>query len=509
MLDSSPSSSNLPPGIQSGDIVANRYRLEGVVGRGGMAVVVAARHLELDERVAVKFMSPDALSDPEAVSRFDREVKAAARIKSEYVARVYDAGKLADGRRYMVLEFLEGEDLSVRIRRDGPLAPEHAIRFALQACSAVLEAHGLGIIHRDLKPANLRVVRRSDGSEIVKVLDFGVMKRMPGAQGDTEVNETQPGTIVGTPLYTSPEQLRGSNDVDVRADVWSLGATLFELLTGRPPFGGKTYPQVIANVLEAAPIPLRSLREGISESLEGVVLRCLSKQPDARYGDMTEMAQALAETIELDSELRGLLERMSRQLRSQPFNPAPGPVSATSNASARDTPNAQLLENSPRPAAKSLAPVGRSNTKEYQHRPGTRRGLLITSMGAGLTAIVVVAIGLPWLPRFSSPGIAPTTPIRSIQQQREPTRAEIGPARGVTSIDPPVFGAEPLPLSSAPQPVLPAPDVKASPRRQTRSSQSAHIASPARNREPVTSPSSAPSPNTSVRPKNPLLVAPW
>ncbi|MGE5788749.1 MAG: protein kinase domain-containing protein, partial [Myxococcales bacterium] len=154
----------LPPGIQTGSIVANRYRIEEVVGRGGMGVVFAARHLELDERVAVKFMNTEAVSDPEAVARFDREVRTAARLRSEYVARVYDAGRLEDGERYMVLEYLEGQDLSERVQREGPLQIESAIRFLLQACSAVLEAHVLGIVHRDLKPANLRVVRRADGS---------------------------------------------------------------------------------------------------------------------------------------------------------------------------------------------------------------------------------------------------------------------------------------------------------------------------------------------------------
>lgn len=488
---------DFPPGTRAGDVIANRYRLEEVVGRGGMGVVVAAQHLELDERVAVKFMSPDALSDPEAITRFDREVRAAARIKSEYVARVYDAGKLADGRRYMVLEFLEGEDLSVRVQRDGPLEPEQAVRFLLQACSAVLEAHGLGIIHRDLKPANLRVVRRADGSEIIKVLDFGIMKRMPGSRSETDAHETQPGTIVGTPYYTSPEQLRGSTLVDARSDVWSMGATLFEVLTGTPPFGGKTYPQVIANVLETTPNSLRVLRPELSESLQTVVMRCLEKQPEDRYASITELARDLAETIDPDAELRGLLERMLRQQQSSPINtPLSQELSKGSAAlGAVSTPQFAVVADGRRP--KPASPGRRPGTNEYQQPDQTKRRLLLTGAAAVLTAILVIAVGMPWLPQFKA-----RVPTATAFPSKVPVLASHVPTEHVEPV------TIPLPVSpSSTVPTLISATNEKPKKRLHRPSPATSSTASTRTSAPPT-PASATNPPSMPRPKNPLQVRP-
>lgn len=506
---SSTNASLLPAGIHTGSVVANRYRIEEVIGRGGMGVVVAARHLELDERVAVKFMSSETLSDPEAVARFDREVRAAARLRSEYVARVFDAGKLADGGRYMVLEYLEGEDLSVRVHRDGPLELEQAIRFVLQACSAVLEAHLLGIVHRDLKPANLRVITRADGSEAIKVLDFGVMKRMSCDQNDTLTAQTQPGTVIGTPFYTSPEQLRGKADVDVRSDIWSLGATLFELLTAQPPFGGNTYPQVIANVLEAAPLPLLGLRSDLPQSIERVVLRCLEKDPTARYGSVVELASALAETVTLDSELSSLLERLVRRHkapasaagsgpRSQPRHEAPTPAFAVV-ASRRSTPG------QPR------------NTPEVRSKPGPkalRRRYWLPIASSLVSAVVVVALGLPWLPRFDTASFRQTGPIGSVSQSSlaiPPPASNASPALAhwEPSLTPsPLSSSESLrSLTSATASTTQPRAARQPPaRRRTHPSDSTpptRISVPNTNAPP-------PSPAASSAPRrNPLLVQPW
>jgi eukaryotic-like serine/threonine-protein kinase len=494
--DSPSKTIDFPPGIQAGDVIANRYRLDEVVGRGGMGVVVAARHLELDERVAVKFMSPDALSDTEAIARFDREVKAAARIKSEYVARVYDAGKLGDGRRFMVLEYLEGEDLSARVQRDGPLEPEQAIRFLLQACSALLEAHGLGIIHRDLKPANLRVVRRTDGSEIVKVLDFGIMKRMPGSRTETDAHETQPGTIVGTPYYTSPEQLRGSTHVDARSDVWSMGATLFELLTGSPPFGGKTYPQIIANVLEATPNSLRALRPGLSEDLENIAMKCLEKQPEARYGSLIELAKDLADTIELDAELKALLERMLRQQQSSPINTPVGQLLSAGTPNATSTPAFAVVaeQRHPRPADS----IRRPSTNAYQLPDNTRRRLLLTGSATLVTAILVIALGMPWLPQFKGTvsAAAPTASESPALETRALTEP-LEPPQAPKSAPPSTF--EQTPTSAV--------NEKTPPRRNPRSGIVGSPSASTRISVPPTS-ASANTPPTTPRPRNPLLVRP-
>jgi len=219
-------------GVRPGEILAGKYRVERVLGWGGMGVVVAAHHLELDQRVALKFLSPQALASAEIVARFAREARAAVRIKSEHVARVTDVGQLDNGSPFMVMEYLDGVDLSGWLAQKGPLPAEQAVDFVLQACEALAEAHALGIVHRDLKPANLFCIRRADGNLSIKVLDFGISKvTAPGASSSSP-DMTGTTVIVGSPFYMSPEQMFSSRGVDARTDIWSLGVVLFELLTG-------------------------------------------------------------------------------------------------------------------------------------------------------------------------------------------------------------------------------------------------------------------------------------
>src|SRR5580692_7601996 len=188
-------------GVRPGEILAGKYRLERMLGRGGMGIVVAAHHLQLDEKVALKFLLPEALGNPEAVARFVREARAAVKIRSEHVAHVSDVGQLENGAPYMVMEYLDGDDLAGWLRKHGPLPVEQAVDFVLQACVAVADAHALGIIHRDLKPANLFCVRRSDGQLTIKVLDFGISKITDPASGVPTMGMTQPNTTLGSPLY--------------------------------------------------------------------------------------------------------------------------------------------------------------------------------------------------------------------------------------------------------------------------------------------------------------------
>src|SRR3954470_13666053 len=211
--------------VQEGEILAGKYRVERVLGVGGMGVVVAATHLQLDERVAIKFLVPDALSSDEAVARFAREARAAVKIKSEHVARVIDVGTLDNGAPYMVMEYLEGGDLSRVLQAQGPLPVEDAVEYVLQACEAIAHAHVLGIVHRDLKPANLFLTKRNDGSQSVKVLDFGISKVLSGNSGasSSDAAMTRTRAVMGSPLYMSPEQMTSTRDVDGRTDIWALG----------------------------------------------------------------------------------------------------------------------------------------------------------------------------------------------------------------------------------------------------------------------------------------------
>ncbi len=276
--------------VAVGDVVAGKFQVERVIGQGGMGVVVAATHLQLDQRVALKFLLPEVLAHPDIVQRFLREARASVRIHSEHVARVLDVGTLESGVPFMVMEFLEGEDLEQVLTR-GPLPVQDAVGFVLEACEAVAEAHSLGMVHRDLKPANLFLARRPSGKPGIKVLDFGISK-VPVSDREHAITKTA--SIMGSPGYMSPEQMMSSDKVDVRSDIWSLGVVLYELLGRRLPFPGATMPELVAAILQKAPEPLGQVRPDAPMGLVAVVDRCLQKDPAVRFANVAELARALA-----------------------------------------------------------------------------------------------------------------------------------------------------------------------------------------------------------------------
>lgn len=272
-----------------GDVIAGKYQVERTLGRGGMGVVVAARHLLLGDQVALKFLLPNVAADTSLVKRFLREARASSRIKSEHVARVQDVGMLEDGRPFMVMEMLEGVDLGQLVRKRGPLPALEAIDYILQACEAISLAHALGIVHRDLKPSNLFLTRRPDGAPFVKVLDFGIAKII----SETDANLTTSTEIMGSPLYMAPEQIRDPRSADHRIDVWSLGVILFKLLSANDPYMGDGVPSVLAMILTDQPQPLHELCADVAPALEGIVLRCLEKDPARRWPSVDALASAL------------------------------------------------------------------------------------------------------------------------------------------------------------------------------------------------------------------------
>jgi serine/threonine-protein kinase len=280
-------------GVRQGDILAGKYRVDEVLGVGGMGVVVAAHHVQLDDRVAIKLLLPETLGNQDAVARFAREARAAVKIKSEHVARVTDVGTLENGAPYMVMEYLDGEDLSARVAEGGPLPIAQAIEFVLQACEAIAEAHAIGIVHRDLKPANLFVASRPGGLQTIKVLDFGISKLTGLSASGGESSATKTSALMGSPLYMSPEQMQSSKNVDARGDIWALGVILFELITGASPFTGDTMPELILRIMSSAPPSLRSLRPDAPPGLEPVLTRCLEKDRERRYQTVAALAAAL------------------------------------------------------------------------------------------------------------------------------------------------------------------------------------------------------------------------
>ncbi len=226
--------------VAPGTVLAGKYRVTRVLGEGGMGVVVAATHIQLDEPVALKFMLPSALGSTEAIARFLREARSAVKLKSEHVARVSDVGTLDTGAPYIVMEYLEGSDLAGELLTRGPLPPTDTVEYVVQACDALAEAHALGIVHRDLKPANLFVTRRRDGSPLVKVLDFGISKSSALNEVGGGGSLTKTGGLMGSPVYMSPEQMKSAKDTDARTDIWALGIILYELVGGRTPFESET-----------------------------------------------------------------------------------------------------------------------------------------------------------------------------------------------------------------------------------------------------------------------------
>lgn len=280
----------LPLGVGPGDLIAGKYVVEHLIGRGGMGVVVAARHVDLDERVAIKLVLPERAQDPHVMTRFLREARTAVKIKSEHVVRIFDFGRLPTGEPFMVMEHLQGADLSDLIASRGPRGVTEAVQYVLHAYEALAEAHRMGIVHRDLKPANLFRTVRADGSPCVKVLDFGIAKLTAG----NDQGITRTGVLMGSALYMSPEQLRSPKDVDARADIWALGVILYELLAGAPPFEAGDLPALVFQIVGEAPPSLRARRPDLPVGLEAVILRCLAKEPGARFASVVELAEALA-----------------------------------------------------------------------------------------------------------------------------------------------------------------------------------------------------------------------
>ena len=409
-----------------GSVLAGKYRLERELGRGGMGAVIAARHEQLAQRVAIKVLLPEYASSPDVVARFVREARAAANLESEHVVRVTDVGLDDRVGAYMAMEYLEGSDLAHALRERGPFPVKEAVDCVLEAIDALAEAHSRGIVHRDVKPANLFLATRKGGTQTIKVLDFGISKvALVGDGSDEKLTAT--GQMLGSPGYMSPEQIRASRDVDARADIWSLGAVLFELLGNTRPFDGETVGVVFANVLAQDPKPLRSVRKDAPEGLAAIVRRCLDRDAAARYADVGELAKALAPfgSGRAEKEVR----RASAVLRSSPARAVASSSSSSSSSSARRPAVAIVV------GALFVAAIG---TAAFAKLRGDRTLKASPDVPAAITTASAAA-SAPIAPASSS---SHDVPVISISELPQPT-----PARAHTTAP---HGAHPAASSSQP-----------------------------------------------------------
>lgn len=373
--------------ILIGDVVAGKYRVERVLGEGGMGVVFAALHITLETRVAIKVLRPEAASNADVVARFLREARACVRFKGEHVARVLDVGALDDGSPFMVMEHLEGADLGSVVETSGPLPVPLAVDYLLQACEALAEAHALGIVHRDIKPSNLFLTQRADGSPQIKVLDFGISKltsALDVSKADYGMTQTQ--SVMGSPQYMAPEQMRSSRRVDGRTDIWAVGTVLYELLTAEPPFSAATMPELFAMILTDPTPSLRARRPEVPEGLDALAAACLAKDPLHRPATIAEVARALAPYG--GPGARAALERVAG-------------VTARASSPSLEVPASSAAHEPAGPTLLASATTGEPPSAGAPRRAGRRRfgltGLVAAAAAAtsvlGLAAFVVARGG--------------------------------------------------------------------------------------------------------------------
>jgi serine/threonine protein kinase len=427
--------------VENGTVLAGKYRVDRVLGEGGMGVVVAATDLQLERQVAIKFLLPEYAQHHEASQRFLREARAAVKIKSEHVARVIDVGTMENGAPYMVMEHLEGRDLAAVLDERRMLPVEEAVAHVLEACDAIAEAHSVGIVHRDLKPANLFLAQQPDGSARIKVLDFGISKAIVTSSTGIDPSLTRTSSMMGSPLYMSPEQMKSAKDVDPRTDVWALGVILYELLTGEPPFVAESIPELSAKVLLDEPASIRRVRADVSPPLEAAIIRALAKTPAARYPTVADFAEALVTFG--PARTRVNVERASRVMKT------------TSGVASSAAISMSRLPVPPASYARTAAAWTESGAA-VEKKESTGRGALIG--GLAVAAVAIAGIGFFAL---SGHGNATQAASASVGAVAAPptaavTAAPVAPPPVVAPpASAPVAVAPTLPSAEPPAPVVP------------------------------------------------------
>jgi serine/threonine-protein kinase len=456
------------------EVVAGKYRLTRLIGRGGMGSVWEGVHLTLDTRVAVKFIDPTYAESPEARQRFENEARAAARLNSKYAVQVYDHGVMPDGRPFIVMEFLVGEPLDARLDREGRISPQETARIVSQVCRALSRAHSAGIVHRDLKPENVFLVwDEEDQENVAKVVDFGIAKFTDNQIGVS--SSTRTGSVLGTPYYMSPEQARGLRSVDYRTDLWSLGVIAFRCIVGRLPFEGESVGDLLVKIC-TIPLPIPSeVAPGCPPAFDTWFQRALQRDPSQRF----VTAQELAEQLMLACGLALGRQAMASGALGDAAEYARAGYGHLGNA----TPNGAV--------ASVTAAQGDATNSVFARSGQAMRGRSKPLIWGAVGAVVVIAVALaavlarkapatPALADPSQPGkpevvagpvTAPATPTPTVSVDVVPAvAAPLAPMPSANSVDesPKHGAASPVrpskPSGVAPQPARPSPPV-ATPRR--------------------------------------------
>ena len=431
--------------IEVGEKIAGKYRVDRIIGRGGMGYVVQAFHEQLAESVAIKFMASELAIAPDAPARFVREARAAFRIKSEHVARVLDVGE-HQGAPFIVMELLAGHDLATEIA-ERFVPSEEAVGYVLQVCEALAAAHALGIVHRDLKPSNLFLTRKADSSPLIKVLDFGISKAMDDPNVAPADSLTMSHRLLGSPHYMSPEQARAPKSADARSDIWSLGIVLYELVLCERPFRGETPLAILASLM-SDPLPELSAeqRRRMPDELMRVIRRCLTRDPDQRYPNVVEFARALLPMAAPNSAQ--IVARIDSIARVTPVTDSPP---AESPPRLSHTHGSTLIS-----ARSSLFSTTRStHAIDSQGRPPGRRGFILKAVAL----LAVVAVPAYW---FVVHGVrahedvdtAASAQSDRLQKPEAPHQVDLGsalpaPAAASVDVNPIATVLEAAPIASA------------------------------------------------------------